>query len=100
MKIAILYTYKLYNALCTLFCSILECLISQDVNGDTALHAAARSKAAGFARFYAKLLANNSQVLSPSRKVLQLLDLKYKEVKVFTKVHYIHSFFVMHKLLL
>ena len=61
-------------------CSVLDCLTSQDTNGDTALHAAARSKAAGFARFYAKLLVNSSQIPSSSKQVLKLLNLEYIKV--------------------
>ena len=64
-----------------LFVSAFDCLTTQDVNGETALHSAANSKASGFARFYAKLLANGSKMLQQSTKnVLQLLDLRYDKV--------------------
>lgn len=61
--------------------SVLECLTTQDINGETALHSAAGSKASGFARFYAKLLTNGSQMSQQStEEVLQLLDLRYNKV--------------------
>ena len=62
---------------------MLDCLTTQDINGETALHSAASSKASGFARFYAKLLTNGSQMLQQSTKdVLQLLDLEYNKVMI------------------
>ena len=62
---------------------MLDCLTTQDINGETALHSAASSKASGFARFYAKLLTNGSQMLRQSTKdVLQLLDLEYNKVMI------------------
>lgn len=65
-----------------IYYSVLECLTTQDVNGETALHSAASSKASGFARFYAKLLTNSSHMLQQSTKqVLQLLDLRYNKVR-------------------
>ena len=71
----------LYGLPFILWISVLECLTTQDVNGETALHSAASSKASGFARFYAKLLTNGSQMLQQSTEnVLQLLDLKYNKV--------------------
>lgn len=66
---------------------MLECLTAQDVNGETALHSAASSKASGFARFYAKLLTNGSQILQQSTKdVLELLDLGYIQVAINTVI--------------
>ena len=62
---------------------MLECLTTQDINGETALHSAVSSKASGFARFYAKMLTNYSQMLQQSTKdVLQLLDLEYNKVMI------------------
>ena len=62
---------------------MLDCLTTQDINGETALHSAVSSKASGFARFYAKLLTNDSQMLRQSTKdVLQLLDLEYNKVMI------------------
>ena len=67
---------------CSIY-SVLECLTTQDVKGETALHSTATSKASGFARFYAKLLMNGTQVLQQSTdSVLQLLDLKYNKVTI------------------
>ena len=68
--------------------SVLECLTAQDVNGESALHSAASSKASGFARFYAKLLTNGSQILQQSIKdVLELLDLHYIQVAINTVIY-------------
>ena len=71
-----------------MFFSVLECLTTQDVNGESALHSAANSKASGFARFYAKLLTNGSQILQQSIKdVLELLDLQYIQVAINTVIY-------------
>ena len=59
----------------------LTCLTSLDVNGETALHSAVKSKAAGLARLYSKLLTfNGSTVTSapPHHKIASLLGLAHK----------------------
>ena len=59
----------------------LKCLTNLDTNGETALHAAVKSKASGLTRLYSKLLVyNGSEVISihPSYEVAQLLGLALK----------------------
>ena len=82
MSVCFVYvTYMAYHLHYLLYLSVLECLTTQDVNGETALHSAASSKASGFARFYAKLLTNGSQMLQQSTEsVFHLLDLRYNKV--------------------
>lgn len=96
--LCICYLYGLPPAyFLLLYISVLECLTTQDVNGETALHSAANSKASGFVRFYAKLLTNDTQVLQQSTEnVLQLLDLKYNKV-ILSNIICPISLFVEHK---
>ena len=57
----------------------LVCLTSLDSTGRTALHSAVKSKASGFARFFAKLRHEN-----PDPQVLELLGLHPLQVCIHT----------------
>ena len=54
---------------------LIACVSTLDSTGETALHAASRSKASGFARLFARLLKSGG-----SQEVLELLGLQSLKV--------------------
>ena len=68
----------------------LKCLTSVDAWGQTALHAAAKSRASGFARFFSKLLLANLPP-RPDPPVMELLGLAPLEVVVCTTHTHTHT---------
>ena len=56
----------------------LTCLTSLDVNGETALHSAVKSKAAGLARLYSKLLTFNGSTVTSA----PLHHMLYKDTSI------------------